>query len=385
MNVRSTSLGVMRRVRRLRRGSSDPVGQQRDAGSRHYFAELFDHLVAEAAERGADRDRIAEALGAAAEAMADVLAQRLQADAPRMLREHRKIRNGFEQRLQLRWGPALDLYECVRVCCLEVGEAFHKRHSAHSDGNDFKRSALTLLHARACLVASEVQGLLRSGHAVGAQARWRTLHELAVISFVVGEHDPEISERFLLHRNAERYKDAVQFQQYCGALGYGQFSAEEMEDFRRLHDEVITKYGPPFRKDWGWAVPLLPAGTQASFAELEKIAGLEHFRPWVRLSSHSIHSGATGTIHIMGLHSGSTDVMLAGPSNSGLADPGNGALISLHQVTTAFLLHGGHKGPEAQDLVTLKAIARLLDQAQQAFLEVHFTLQAEESAIQSRN
>ncbi|MGH3221400.1 MAG: DUF5677 domain-containing protein [Streptosporangiaceae bacterium] len=266
-----------------------------------------------------------------------------------------------------------------------MGEAFHKRHSAHSDGNDFKRSALTLLHARACLVASEVQGLLRSGHAVGAQARWRTLHELAVISFVVGEHDPEISERFLLHRNAERYKDAVQFQQYCGALGYGQFSAEEMEDFRRLHDEVITKYGPPFRKDWGWAVPLLPAGTQASFAELEKIAGLEHFRPWVRLSSHSIHSGATGTIHIMGLHSGSTDVMLAGPSNSGLADPGNGALISLHQVTTAFLLHGGHKGPEAQDLVTLKAIARLLDQAQQAFLEVHFTLQAEESAIQSRN
>jgi uncharacterized protein DUF5677 len=224
---------MMQRVRRLRRGSDVALDEQRDGSSRHYFAELFDRLVAEAAERGADRDRIAEALGEATEAMADVLAQRLQADAPRMLRDQRKIRNDFEQRLQLRWGLALDLYECVRVCCLEVGEAFHKHHSAHSGGDDFKRSALTLLHARACLVASEVQGLLRSGHAVGAQARWRTLHELAVIAFVVGEHDSEISERFLLHRNAERYKDAEQYQQYCEALGYDKFSVDEMEEFRR--------------------------------------------------------------------------------------------------------------------------------------------------------
>jgi hypothetical protein len=345
---------------------------------------LFDRLAAEAVEREADRERVAEALGAATEAMADVLAQQLLADAPRMLKEHRKIRNGFERRLLVRWGPALDLYECVRVCCLEAGEAFHKRHSADSEGNDFKRSALTLLHARACLVASEVQGLLTSGHAVGAQARWRTLHELAVISFIVGERDPEISERFLLHRNVERYKDATQYQKHCEALGYEQFSAEEMEEIRQLHDEVIAKYEPSFRNDWGWAIPLFPAGKKPNFAELEKIAGLEHFRPWVRLSSHGIHSGATGTIHVMGFHSGNPDVMLAGPSNAGLADPGNGALISLNQVTSAFLLHGGTR-PQPQDLVILKAIARLLDQAQQKFLEVHLALQAEESAIQNNS
>ena len=75
-------------------------------------------------------------------------------------------------RLWKQWrtaGPALDRYECVRVCCLEAGEDFHTRHSRHPDGSDLKRSALTLLHARACLVASEVQALLRSGHAAGAQ------------------------------------------------------------------------------------------------------------------------------------------------------------------------------------------------------------------------
>lgn len=139
------------------------------APSGHFFNDLFGQLVADAAERGADEDLIARALEKATAAAADVLADRLLADAPRMLREQRNIRHDFEQHLHLRWGPALDLYECVRVCCLEAGEDFHARQCRHPDDNDLKRSALTLLHARACLVASEVQGLLRSGHAAGAQ------------------------------------------------------------------------------------------------------------------------------------------------------------------------------------------------------------------------
>lgn len=379
MNIRSAYLSVAQRLRRVRRGRGDSANQG-GVGSGHSIAELFDQLVAEAAERGADKERIAGALAAATQAAADVLVRRLQADAPRMLREQQKVRNGFEQRLQLRWGPALDLYECVRVCCLETGEDFHTRHSRQADSNDLKRSALTLLHARACLVASEVQGLLRSGHAVGAQARWRTLHELAVIAFVLGDSDPEISERFLLHRHVERYKDALQYQQHCEALGYERFSDDEMAEARQSHDELLARYGPPYKNDWGWAMSLVPAGESASFSKLERLAGLEHFRPWFRLSSHGIHSGATGAVHIRDFY-GRGDVMLAGPSNAGLADPGNGALISLHQVTGALLIHGGSRGPEPRDLLTLKAIARLLDQAQQAFLEIHQALEAEEAAL----
>lgn len=94
-----------------------------------------------------------------------------------------------------------------------------ERSSQQRNGSDPKLVALTLLHARACLVASEVQSLLRSGHAAGAQARWRTLHELAVIAFVLGNHDRDISERFLQHRQVERHKDALHYQQYCEAPG----------------------------------------------------------------------------------------------------------------------------------------------------------------------
>jgi hypothetical protein len=167
-------------------------------------------------------------------------------------------------------------------------------------------------------VASEVQGLLRSSHAAGAQARWRTLHELAATAFVLGGSDPEISERFLLHRHVERYKDALQYQQYCETLGYKRFSDNEMAEFRQLHDEVVARYGPPYKNDWGWAMSLVPAGESASFSKLERLAGLEHFKPWFRLSSHGIHSGATGAIHIRDFYGRGDDsstaaVLIPGP------------------------------------------------------------------------
>lgn len=300
-----------------------------------------------------------------------------------MLREHRAFRSGFERRLQQRWGRALDLYECVYVCCLESGEEFHKKHSTQAQhDNDAKFDAMTLLHVRACLVASEIYGLLRTGHAAGAQARWRTLHELAVITSILAAHDREISERFLLHRRVEQYKDAQHYQECCEDLGYEKFSEEKMEDMRRARDDVVAQYGPEYRRDWGSAKPLFPGNEVPNFTALEKLAGFEHLRPWYRLANHGIHSGATGAIHVLGFY-GNGRGMLAGPSNSGLADPANGALIALYQVTAALLIHGAPTPPEAEALVSLKAIGILLNRAQQAFFEIHHALEEEEAAIQA--
>jgi hypothetical protein len=349
VNIRDIYLRLARRRRgRTPPKHRDPAIQPLDSDPGQPITDLFERLVAEAAQRGADGDRIAAALDQATQAAADVLAERLRAGAPRMLREHRKVRRAFERRLHQRWGPALDLYESVRVCCLEAGEDFARRYGQQVDGLDSKLAALTLLHARACLVASEVQSLLSSGHAAGAQARWRTLHEVAVIAFVLGDGDHDLSERFLRHREVERHKDALHYQQYCQALGYPPFSDEQMAEIQHHRDEVVARYGTPYKNDWGWAAPVLPANQQPNFRALEEAVGLQHFRPWFRLSSHGIHSGATGAIHIRDFYGRGT-AMLAGPSNAGLADPGNGALISLHQVTVALLVHGGPNGPQAQD------------------------------------
>jgi hypothetical protein len=164
VNIRDIYLRLARRqLSRVRRDPGESVIQSPEGDSGHAITDLFERLIAEAVKHGADDDRIVAALGQATQATANVLADRLRADAPRMLREHRKFRRGFEERLQQRWGLALDLYECVRVCCLEAGEDFAERSSQQTNGADPKLAALTLLHARACLVASEVQALPGTG------------------------------------------------------------------------------------------------------------------------------------------------------------------------------------------------------------------------------
>jgi hypothetical protein len=194
VNIRDTYLRLGRRQRRrMRPGPEDPAIQSPDSDSGHAIIDLFERLVAEAIERGADGDRITAALEQATQAATDVLAERLRADAPRMLREHQDFRRGFEQRLQQRRGPALDLYECVRVCCLEAGEEFTKRCSQQADGPDPKLGALTMLHARACLVASEVQSMLRSGHAalgqlLGEAEVFGARHRVLAFSAVAASH-----------------------------------------------------------------------------------------------------------------------------------------------------------------------------------------------------
>lgn len=109
MNIRDISLRLpRRRQRRVRRVTGEFVVQSPEGASGHAITDLFERLVAEAAKSGADDDCIAAALNTT-QAAAEALAERLRTFAPRMLREHREFRRGFEDRLQRRWGPAADL------------------------------------------------------------------------------------------------------------------------------------------------------------------------------------------------------------------------------------------------------------------------------------
>ena len=95
------------------------------------------------------------------------------------------------------------------MCSQELGESFNVAdRPAAVDDQDHRFEALVLVHARACLVVSEIHALLRTGHAYDARARWRTLHELSVVASVLGEGDGALANRFLVHGVVERYQDA---------------------------------------------------------------------------------------------------------------------------------------------------------------------------------
>jgi hypothetical protein len=333
-------------------------------------------------EAGVSEETLGKILTAAIDESVPGLVERLREDAPRMLAEHAELRVGFEQRLQSRWKQALGLYEMVLVCCAEVGSDLHDelaREGSPVSEHPAKLHALTLLHARACMVTNEVFALLRAGYAAGAQARWRTLHEIATIAFILGSGNDDLANWFLLHRYVERWREAQCYQDNCAALGQHRLSDSEMAQIRADYDKIVGQYEPGYEKNWGWSKPLFPSPVhKPNFDDLEKLAGLGHNKPFVKLSHHAIHSGASGTLDVLELY-GRGEVMLAGPSNAGLAEPGHGCLVALYQVSVAYLLNGPNEViPE--DLFSLKAIALLLDEAGDAFAACEAQLEAEETA-----
>lgn len=351
-------------------GASDSRGNGEDLTLRELTACL--------ATKEMTADQLAAAASQATQTAADSIVEQLLHDKQRMLEEHYGLREGFEQRIVEVWGPALDFYQAVYTCCLEAGEEYCNRVVRHARGeNDLRFEALLLQHARACMVASEIHGLLRTGHAVGAQARWRTLHEIVVASTLLGEGDQVLARRFFDHRAIERYKDAEDYQEHCSALGYEPLSAEEFEPIREAYQRAIDDHEKGFSKEWGWARPSL-AGADPHFAALARQAGFAHMRPWYMLATRGTHSGVTGALHVRDLHGRGT-VMLAGPSNAGLADPGHAALLSLYQVTMTFILHGSTIPTNADDIALVLAIRRLVDAAGHEFLSAHHDLEAREA------
>ncbi len=152
---------------------------------------------------------------------ADAILNALMSRAPSVLRSQRRYRAGFESRLCSVWGHALDLLEAQVAIALEAGESFNTRYRPESAANqDHIFEVLVRLHARGCQIGSEVLALLKSGFADGAHARWRTLHELAVVAYFIKERaDDELAERYLLHSRVESLKAAVLYQKHHEALG----------------------------------------------------------------------------------------------------------------------------------------------------------------------
>lgn len=55
------------------------------------------------------------------------------------------------------------------------------------------------------------------------------------------------------------------------------------------------------------------------------------------MASHNVHANPKAVFFKLGLCPRGQDILLAGPSNSGLAEPGHGTAVSLGQITVALL------------------------------------------------
>jgi len=269
----------------------------------------------------------------------EIVRKSLDKDNKQMLDHQRRCQKGFENRLYQRWEKPIDWLECLIKISLESGEGHSNKLAKTTDNaNNFKRTALINIHARALHIANEILILLKTGYADGANARWRSLHELAIISLFLSKENNEISERYLDYANVRAYKEAKNYRVHYRKLGYKALDLRIVRKIERRVNTLDQKYGDDFgntSRDYNW-IPRSILNNR-NFTELENHVKVSHLHPFYNLSCDNIHGGSKGFYRLGLMDKSQNKILLAGASNYGLADPLQNTAISLLHINVSLL------------------------------------------------
>lgn len=252
----------------------------------------------------------------------------------------------FRKRLYDRWQLPLERLRMLLTISREFGEGInHKvRQSTDDTTRKYLVEVLTRSHARACQITEEILCLLEGGFADGAMARWRTLHEVAVVTSFIARHGEDLAERYVLHEAVEANRAAAEYQKCGPRLGYAPFEDNELRVLQSSCDAVMARFGTDFKGQYGWAAHHLKIA-KPTFADIERSVGNGYLRAHYRMASHNVHANPKGVFFKLGIL-GESQVLLSGPSNAGLADPGDRTAWSLAHIsaTIATLEPSLHNG-----------------------------------------
>jgi len=305
------------------------------------------------------------------------LAMRLVKGRRRAVRTFLRYASRYRRNLRKIWGEALDQFLAIAIAAEEAGSMFNEEHlETVAADNDILFETLAGLHARACRTAFEVHYLLSGGFPMGALARCRTLHELTVTMSLLQKFGRkpqhlDLAERFRLHDVVVNYRDALAYQETCEKTGYDPYSDEEMAEMRADRDALIDRFGQEFKSDNGWAT-IITGKTRPTFLDMEELAGFAHLRGFYKWGSHEVHAGSKGWRLNTSKH-GEDLLVHSGYMNTGLADPGHLALISLLNCCIYFLFC--LDAPEPQEIAIVVALQHLIDAAGDEFLRAHEMLE----------
>ena len=254
-----------------------------------------------------------------------------------MLLEHRSLHAGFRARNFKRWRKALNLLETQWVIAQEFVDEFDAKHRKEANLlHDFQFEALKHLHARALLVTREIICLVEGGYADGALSRWRSLHELAVVSAFLSKQDAQVAQRYLASFHFEAYRAAIQLNEYAARAKLRKFSSSELASMSETRDLLEKRFGKGMRENYGWASAAL-GKDKPNFHDMEISTGLDHWRPRYKWASQHTHGNHRPANSLLGLSESKQPKFLVGASNSGFVDPLQMTAISLNICTAAFL------------------------------------------------
>lgn len=267
-------------------------------------------------------------------AITESLMESLESQTHYMLSEHRYIRDEFIARLHRRWFEAFDSLERLIISSLEIGENTHSNfHEKLTDENKFLFESLSKLHARGIQVAKETLVLMQNGFAEGAFSRWRTLYEISVISTFIAKHGNTVAQHYIKFSSVENFNELKTYIEKHELLGFEPITPEEIKDQEKIIADLKSNYGEEFIKDYGWTKTVLDKKLR-NFKGIEEDVGRDKLRPFYKFACNSVHAGSKAIHYRIG--SMNHNILIAGPTNYGFADPGQCAAFAVFELTSAF-------------------------------------------------
>ena len=292
----------------------------------------------------------------------------------RMLSEHRFIDLEFNARLNRRWFEAFDLLEKCIICSLEIGEEVQENSAKFiTIDNKYLLEVLLRLHARGIQISKEILVLFRNGYADGSFARWRTLYEISIVSLFISKHGNIIAKQYIDYASVETFSELNTFQAKNQKLKFGKISKSEVNRQEKLINELENKYSKDFVKKYGWTYNILEKGKR-TFEGIEENVENDHLRPFYKWACNTIHAGPKAAYYNIG-SLGKCNVMLAGPTNFGFADPGQNTALAIFHLTSSLVLNF----MDYDNIVELSVLSKFFEDTKSKFCEIQKEIEREET------
>jgi len=311
-------------------------------------------------------------VGKATDVVADEVYRSLMESAPRHLEHLKSSEDGFVDRNVARWGAGFDQLRVLRGVCIEAGQEFQQQFLQHEEYvTDPLLGVLLRLHAHACRVTGAITTLLINGYPDDALARWRTLHELVVTAIVLQKFGRDAAQQYALYGTVQSVAGMNGYQQTAERMGRRPYAEDELKAANQLRERILAQCGDDFRSRNGWARRFLGS---SKFENLQKAADLEHWRNDYAFASRDIHTDYREMGALMAMSEASSDLLLAGQSNSGMVEPAHMTAIALAQITSTFIftyVEDDSPLDYTSSVVYGKVITRLTDEVGNVFLRLH--------------
>lgn len=305
-----------------------------------------------------------EMLNNALEKMSSEILTHLDKNFEEMLKNEQKRSDEYENIIQEIWlDPFRLMRGFIKICSESVEMYLYELSQMKYEDQHFKLEALSKLFNRAIQIANEILILANHGYADGAFARWRSLHEIMVISLFLNDNEEDISERFLDFAHVSNYQDALIYKEKYKKLGYASMGRKELNILKRNFEEVKQRYGPDFTKKMGWIPTKLSIAR--NFLALEAHVKFDKFRPFYRQASNLIHVDHSSFFSL-----GNCDphkYFDYEPSPWGLAEPLDNCIFSLLNTTLCILNYN----PTFESVLKMKVICEWSSRASNAIAKVN--------------